>query len=134
MNDGKKYHTRQQDAILHFMENSPEKYVTVSQIATYLKEDGQSVGLTTIYRHLDKFEKEGIVHKIVLDGNSGACYQFQEQEDNSQMLLKCEECGGITPMDCSHMVELYHHVEEDHQFHINPHRTIFYGVCNRCQK
>ena len=131
MNDGKTYHTKQQAAILKYMSESTGKYVTVSQIAAHLKEEGQSIGLTTIYRQLDKLEKEGIVHKIVLDGNSGACYQYTG-EDEEQMLLKCEDCGGMIPMDCSHITELYQHVLQEHQFKVNPHRTMFYGVCDNC--
>ena len=132
MNHTKTYHTRQQAAILNFIAENG-KYVTVSQIAAHLKEKGQSVGVTTIYRQLEKFEKEGMVHKIVLDGNSGACYQYTgSAQGENQFLLKCEDCGGMIPMDCSHMADLYEHVLEEHQFRINPHKTMFYGVCNRC--
>lgn len=133
MNHAKTYHTKQQNAILQFMMNSKQKYSTVSQIAEYLKEQGESVGLTTIYRHLDKFQKEGIVQKIVLDGNSGACYQYVDSgEEESKFLLKCEDCGDIMDMDCGHMSELYEHVLEEHHFNVNPHRTMFYGVCEKC--
>ena len=131
MNHAKTYHTGQQKVILDFMADCAGKYVTVSQIARHLKEQGQSVGLTTIYRQLDKLEKDGIVHKIVLDGNSGACYQYAG-EDVGQLLLKCEDCGGMIPMDCSHMAQLYQHVLKEHQFQVNPHRTMFYGVCDSC--
>ena len=110
-----------------------ERYVTVSQIAAHVKEQGQSVGLTTIYRHLDKFEQEGLVHKIVLDGNSGAHYQYTG-EDEGSFLLKCENCGNMIPMACSHMEELYDHVLEEHSFQVNPHRTMFYGMCNECME
>ncbi|MDD7403320.1 MAG: transcriptional repressor [Butyribacter sp.] len=133
MNRAKTYHTRQQKAILQFMESTNQKYITVGQIAEYLKEQGESVGLTTIYRHMDRFLKEGIVQKIVLDGNSGACYQYIGSEDEAnQFLLKCEDCGSIMNMDCGHMQELYSHVLEEHHFNVNPHRTMFYGVCENC--
>lgn len=133
MNHAKTYHTKQQNAILQFMMNSKQKYSTVSQIAEYLKQQGESVGLTTIYRHLDKFQKEGIVQKIVLDGNSGACYQYVDSKDEeNKFLLKCEDCGDIMDMDCGHMSELYEHVLAEHHFNVNPHRTMFYGVCERC--
>lgn len=133
MNHAKKYHTRQQKAILQFMENTDQRYVTAGQIAEYLKKQGESVGLTTIYRHLDRFLKEGFVQKIVLDGNSGACYQYiGAEEEVNQFLLKCEDCGDIMNMDCGHMQELYSHVLEEHHFNVNPHRTIFYGICEKC--
>lgn len=134
MNRAKTYHTRQQKAILQFMESMDQTYITAGQIAEYLKEQGESVGLTTIYRHLDRFLKEGIVQKIVLDGNSGACYQYIKRKDDevNQFLLKCEDCGGIMNMDCGHMKELYSHVLEEHHFNVNPHRTMFYGICEKC--
>ena len=99
MNTGKHYHTKQQKIILEYLMSGGQSYVTVSQIAAHLKEQGQSVGLTTIYRHLDKFEQEGLVHKIVLDGNSGAHYQYA-CEDEGSFLLKCEGCGNMIPMAC----------------------------------
>ena len=132
MNHAKTYHTKQQNAILQFLIASDQKYHTVSQIAEYLKERGESVGLTTIYRQLDKFQKEGIVQKIVLDGNSGACYQYVGTQEESKFLLKCEDCGDIMDMDCGHMSELYEHVRQEHHFNVNPHRTMFYGVCEKC--
>ncbi len=135
MNYSNSYHTKQQQAILEYMENSTDGYVTVNQIAKHLKEQGRSVGTTTIYRHLDKFQKEGIVQKIVLDGNSGAYYQYIAGESGNkdcQFLLKCENCGEITNMGCSHMQELYMHVLEEHNFNVNPYRTMFYGVCGKC--
>lgn len=131
MNQGKTYHTRQQEAILNYMAESGEQYVTVNQIAAHFQKTGQSVGLTTIYRQLDKLEKEGIVCKLVLDGNSGACYQYADKTAG-RLLLKCEDCGDIIPMGCSHMEELYEHVLQEHQFQVNPHRTMFYGRCDAC--
>lgn len=117
------------------MENNKDGYVTVSQIAKHLKDDGKPVGVTTIYRHLDKFQKEGLVQKIVLDGNSGAYYQYMPSvlsNKSCQFLLKCENCGEITNMGCNHMQDLYSHVLEEHNFNVNPHRTMFYGTCGKC--
>lgn len=131
MKQAKTYHTRQQKAILNFMAGNEGEYVTVSQIAAHLRQVGEPVGLTTVYRQLDKLEKDGIVHKIVLDGNSGAFYQYAGKEAG-RLLLKCEDCGGITPMDCSHMEGLYEHVMQEHRFQVNPYRTMFYGVCDAC--
>lgn len=135
MNYPNSYHTKQQQAILSYMEDNKDTYMTVSQIAKHLKEQGHPVGTTTIYRHLDKFQKEGIVQKIVLDGNSGACYQYiadGSSGNTCQFLLKCESCGEIINMGCSHMQDLYSHVLEEHNFNVNPYRTMFYGTCGKC--
>ena len=131
MSRATKYHTKQQKVILDCLVQSGEGYLTAGQIAAYLKKRGETVGLTTIYRQLERFEKDGVVHKILLDGKSGAYYQYAGEEED-QLLLKCEDCGGIIPMECSHMMELYQHVLQSHRFQVNPHRTMFYGTCDNC--
>lgn len=110
-------------------------YVTVMDIENYLKENDCQVGLTTIYRHLEKMEKDGIVTKFSVEGQPGACFQYIEQGENQDCFyIKCEECGEVTKMECHHLAELYSHVNADHHFSINPKKTIFYGKCAKCGK
>lgn len=133
MSDSRTYHTKQEQGILDILEKMEKKYVTAGDVLNALKEEGMKVGLTTVYRRLDRLVKEGVVQKIVLDGNSGACYQYiGGKEEKGHFLLKCEDCGAIQDMDCGHMDELYSHVLEEHHFNVNPHRTMFYGICEKC--
>ena len=130
-----KYKTKQQSAIKECLEMHKDVYVTVMDIENYLKENDCQVGLTTIYRHLEKMEKDGIVTKFSVEGQPGACFQYIEQGDNQDCFyIKCEECGEVTKMECHHLAELYSHVNADHHFSINPKKTIFYGKCEKCGK
>lgn len=130
-----KYKTKQQSAIKECLEMHKDGYVTVMDIENYLKENDCQVGLTTIYRHLEKMEKDGIVTKFSVEGQPGACFQYIEQGENQDCFyIKCEECGEVTKMECHHLAELYSHVNADHHFSINPKKTIFYGKCEKCGK
>lgn len=130
-----KYKTKQQSAIKECLEMHKDGYVTVMDIENYLKENDCQVGLTTIYRHLEKMEKDGIVTKFSVEGQPGACFQYIEQgESQDCFYIKCEECGEVTKMECHHLAELYSHVNADHHFSINPKKTIFYGKCEKCGK
>lgn len=127
------YKTKQQSAIKQYLESKKDEYVTVSQIEKYLKENNCAVGLTTIYRHLEKMEKDGIVARLNVDGQLGACFQYVENsEDENCFYIKCEKCGEVAKMECHHLSELYSHVEDDHNFRINSKRTVFYGKCSNC--
>lgn len=133
MNHAKTYRTRQQNAILRYMEETESSCITVGQVEEYLKTQGEPVGLTTIYRHLNRFQKEGIIQKVAVDGYTQACYQYVGKEREQEgFLLKCEDCGNMINMGCEHMAEFYGHVLEEHHFSINPVRTIFYGRCDKC--
>ena len=80
---------------------------------------------------LERLEKQGLVHKLVTD--EGACWQYCDCHAHRDcILLKCEVCGAIQHMDCGHLGELYQHVLQRHHFRINPRRTLFYGLCDRC--
>lgn len=130
-----KYKTKQQSYIRQYFELHKEEYVTVNQIEKHLKENNCAVGLTTIYRHLDKMEKAGIVTRLNVEGQSGACFQYVGNGNVEDCFyIQCESCGQITKMECHHLAELYHHVNNDHHFRINPQKTVFFGKCESCGK
>ncbi len=71
-----KYKTKQQIAIIDCLKDHGKNYVTVVDIEKYLKEKNCSVGITTIYRHLDRLEQDGVVARINVEKQQGACYQY----------------------------------------------------------
>lgn len=128
-----KYKTKQQEAIINCLKSQKEEYVTVNQIEKYLKEKECEVGLTTIYRQLEKLIEDGMVARLTVEGQPGACYKYIEADDNGNgFYIKCEQCGQVTQVKCHHLAELYEHVEDDHDFVINTKKTVFYGKCSKC--
>ena len=93
------YMTRQQQAVLDCIAACPGGCATAMVLADRLRSGGQSVGLTTVYRQLERLEKQGLVHKLVTD--EGACWQYCDCHAHRDcILLKCEVCGAIQHMDC----------------------------------
>ena len=127
------YMTKQQQAVLACIRGCADG-IGAAELTELLHRQGESVGLTTVYRQLERLEKEGKVHKLVTD--SGAKYQFCSCGDAGRdcFLLKCEACGAVQHVDCSHLAVLYRHLEEEHGFVIDHHRTLLYGLCSRCRE
>jgi Fur family ferric uptake transcriptional regulator len=126
------YMTRQQQAVLKALEGEQDS-VSACELMEKLRAAGLSVGLTTVYRQLDKLVQQGMVHRIVTD--EGAFYRFCDRHDGADcFLLKCEQCGRIEHLDCDHLGPLYEHLAHEHHFTINPRRTLFYGLCEVCSK
>ena len=127
------YMTRQQQAVLKCIESCPGGRATAMDLMQMLRQEGQTVGLSTVYRQLEKLVAQGKVHKLLTE--EGACYQYCDKTVHRDcFLLKCEGCGAIFHMDCSHLGELYGHLLESHGFAINPRRTMFYGLCGKCRE
>ena len=127
------YMTRQQQAVLSCIEGCSGG-CTAGELTELLHAQGQSVGLTTVYRQLEKLERRGLVHKIVTD--EGARYQYCRAHTAGRacFMIECEQCGRMEHVTCAHLDELYDHLAQEHGFRINPRRTLFYGLCQACSQ
>ena len=127
------YKTKQKDAVLKYMIDHKDTHVTVNQISDNFAQQGTPVGVTTIYRHLEKLLEEGFIRKYTVDGATGACFQYAEDKQcREHFHLMCEKCGCLIHLECSHLSELSEHIFSEHGFQINPFRTVFYGKCKKC--
>ncbi|URN84078.1 Fur family transcriptional regulator [Acetobacterium wieringae] len=110
------------------------QHITVTMIAEFLEKQGTPVGVTTIYRHLDKLVEQGELQKYIIDGVTSACFQYigDEAHCHEHFHLKCENCGTLIHLECGYMNDLYTHVLKHHAFDINSFKTVFYGLCKGC--
>ena len=128
------YTTKQHQAILHCLERHTGRTLTAAALAEELRQSGNPVGLATIYRQLEKLESAGRVHKISTE--DGALYQYctHPTPEHNCFLLRCESCGRIVHLDCSHLERLCNHLEQEHHFRIDPLRTVLRGHCQSCSE
>lgn len=128
------YATASRRRILEFLQKNCDRTVTVSDIAIHLKETGNEVNLTTIYRYLDKLSGEGSVIKYASEKGSQAAYQYVEQgkQCDRHLHLQCVRCGCVIHLDCAFMNEISSHVQQDHGFTLQCRRSVLYGTCQKC--
>lgn len=129
------YKTKQSQEILSCLQFYRGAHVTVPMISQYLMEHGNSVGVATIYRQLEKLEKDGLVRKYILDGKAGACFQYIDEEHGSceeHYHLKCETCGRLIHLQCKTLDSMADHIFTDHGFKVNSMKTVLYGTCQEC--
>ena len=68
------YTTKQQKAVLDCLSERADSPVSAAAIVDALREQGEHIGIATVYRQLEKLERQGSVHKVTTD--EGAYYQF----------------------------------------------------------
>ena len=122
------YNTKQKDLILDVIK-SKNKEFTVKDIYEDLD---KKVGLTTIYRLIDKLILDGLITKNVSDNIT--YYQYLEKcEHDNHFYLKCEKCKEVKHIDCDCINELYDHIKNEHKFNLNKEKIIINGICNKCR-
>jgi len=127
----KNYNTKQKKQLEEIIEVFESEHFTAEDIFEKIKEQGKNVGLTTIYRHLDKMVNEGALRKYISGSGESACYQKAEK-CVEHFHLKCTSCGKLVHLSCKSLDIISHHVESEHGFVIDSCRTVFYGLCKEC--
>lgn len=128
------YQTRQSRRILDMLQMHKTKCLTAEEIYLLLKDSGEGVGQTTVYRHLERLCADGTVRKYLGGEGGGASYQFVGRETPcaAHFHLKCTACGELFHADCSFLNELSAHILKEHGFAVDGGKTVFYGLCAAC--
>lgn len=130
MAEKRKYHTRQREQILLFFKQHPGQ----SFSAKYLIDSGEiQVGGATIYRTLAALAQEDILRVSVPFPGSAAEYEYVGS-DVGHCRLTCVSCGGSEDVCCSFMTDISRHMRCDHEFLIDPDKTVIYGLCSQCSR
>ncbi|MCR5073241.1 MAG: transcriptional repressor [Clostridiales bacterium] len=131
-----RYKTKQREILLGYFETVPGIHVTAADVCRYFQSHHAAIGQSTIYRNLESLVDEGVIKKYAIDGNSAACFEYVEpdgqQNTETCFHCKCEKCGKLIHLQCDELNGIQHHLITEHQFKMNPVRTVFYGLCEHC--
>lgn len=138
MNDRSRYKTKQREKLIQYLSVNGGKHVTACDAAEYLKEQGVSIGQSTVYRQLESLVDEGIVNKYTVDSMTSACFEYvdpgRHEKQDVCFHCKCVQCGRLIHLHCDELNEIEEHLFKEHRFKMNPYRTVFYGLCEDCMK
>ncbi len=128
------YNTKQLDAILSVLKESKGAHVTADEIYMILLNQGNRVGKTTVYRHLEKMTNDGTLRRFTLGDNTSACYQLADTHCAEHHHLRCSVCGTLIHMECDYLDCLADHLLKNHDFILDKGKTVIYGICSQCAK
>lgn len=128
------YNTRQKQSILDCLIERESEHVSADTIRLRLLKQGISVGLTTVYRNLDKLVEQGIAIKYQATQGGSASYQYigENSEHSGHYHLVCLDCGDMVHLHCNIIDDFSKHIKESHDFNLDSLKTVFYGHCTSC--
>lgn len=124
------YRTKQKEQIIDKIKSINHEFSTKELYELLDKE----IGLTTIYRLIDKLVKEGRLTKSIGDDNTTYYHYLEECDHHNHFYLKCEKCGNMIHVDCDCINDLKAHIVKHHNFKMSNEHTIINGICNECSK
>ncbi|MBR3242134.1 MAG: transcriptional repressor [Parasporobacterium sp.] len=132
-----KYKTKQKEILVNYLKSMPGVHFTAGDICDYMKTQGETIGQSTVYRRLESLVDEGILNKYTVDGTSSACFEYVGADSHGNETVcyhcKCEKCGKLIHLHCDEIKEIQEHLLKGHRFQMDPRRTVFYGLCEKCR-
>lgn len=136
MSSRSKYKTKQREILVEYLRSVEGKHITASDVCSYFREQGSTIGQSTVYRQLESLVDEGILNKYIIDMNSPACFEYIGNDCHMDgevcFHCKCEKCGKLIHLKCDELSGMQDHLYAEHSFRLDPKRTVFYGVCENC--
>lgn len=130
MSRSESYNTRQKDIILNAIKHQRQEFI-INDIYNQIKD---KVGLTTIYRLVDKLVLDGRLSKCIGKDNTTYYQYLEECNEDNHFYLKCDYCGDIEHIDCDCIKDLSSHIFTRHKFKLNKEHIIINGICEKCIK
>ena len=122
------YSTKQKDIILNVIEKQKHEF-TIKDI---YNEINDKVGLTTIYRMVDKLIDDNVLNKYISKDNVTYYQYLKKCDEDNHFYLKCDKCGDLVHIDCDCIKDLSNHILKEHKFKPNKDKIIINGMCNKC--
>lgn len=116
--------------ILKVLESSENKHMTAEGIYKMFIEQGDDIGIATVYRVLTQFETSGIVSRHRFDNDSSV---FELCGGPHHDHLICVDCGKVVEFVDEVVERRQESLAKENGFEITDHSLTIYGLCTDCQ-
>lgn len=124
--------TPQRQAILQVLVDNREGHLSADDVYMKAKEKHPDVGLATVYRTLELFEKLGIVYRLDY-GDGQARYEYNDGvEEHYHHHLICLSCGRIQEFNYDLLDDIEKIISSKTNFKIVDHCLRIFGYCAEC--
>ena len=117
--------------ILDLMESSNVRHQSAEDIYQSLRDEGEEVGLATVYRVLTQFEAAGLVTRHHFEGGQAV---FELNREGHHDHIVCVVCGKVEEFFDDVIESQQIKVADSRGFTITDHSLTLYGKCPECQK
>ena len=117
--------------ILDLMESSNVRHQSAEDIYQSLRDEGEEVGLATVYRVLTQFEAAGLVTRHHFEGGQAV---FELNREGHHDHIVCVICGKVEEFFDDVIESQQLKVADSKGFVITDHSLTLYGKCPECQK
>ena len=112
--------------ILDLFEQSNKRHMTAEEIYRLLSDEGQDIGLATVYRVLTQFEQAGLLMRHHFDSDKAV---FELKQGDHHDHLVCLQCGKVEEFFDAEIEKRQTRIAKERGFAIHDHSLQIYADC-----
>ena len=112
--------------ILDLFEQSDKRHMTAEEVYRLLSDEGQDIGLATVYRVLTQFEQAGLLMRHHFDSDK-AVFELNQGEHHDHLV--CLQCGKVEEFYDSEIEKRQTRIAKERGFAIHDHSLQIYADC-----
>jgi len=116
--------------ILQLLESTSVRHVSAEDVYKLLLENGEEIGLATVYRVLTQFEDAGLVARHHFEGGHSV---FELSPDQHHDHIVCVKCGKVEEFNDVEIERRQKMIAESLGFELTDHDLNLYGLCPVCR-
>ncbi len=117
--------------ILELLEASTIRHRSAEDIYRALLDDGEEIGLATVYRVLTQFEAAGLVERHHFESGQ-AVFELSEKGHHDHIV--CVSCGKVEEFYDEMIENRQREVAASKGYEVTDHSLTLYGKCPGCQE
>ncbi len=123
--------THPRKKILEFLELSSVRHQSAEDIYRALLDEGEEIGLATVYRVLTQFEAAGLVERHHFESGQ-AVFELNEKGHHDHIV--CVSCGKVEEFFDEVIESRQQEVAASKGYDVTDHSMTLYGLCPNCKK
>ena len=116
--------------ILQLLESTSMRHVSAEDVYKLLLENGEEIGLATVYRVLTQFEDAGLVARHHFEGGHSV---FELSPDQHHDHIVCVKCGKVEEFNDVEIERRQKMIAESLGFELTDHDLNMYWLCPLCR-
>ena len=112
--------------ILDLFEQSDKRHMTAEEVYRLLSDEGQDIGLATVYRVLTQFEQAGLLMRHHFDSDK-AVFELNQGEHHDHLV--CLQCGKVEEFYDAEIEKRQARIARERGFAIHDHSLQIYADC-----
>ena len=112
--------------VLNVLKDPEHQHKSAEEIYKILMENGEEIGIATVYRVLNQFDDAGLVERHHFDGGKSV-FELSDRQHHDHLV--CLKCGKVIEFEDDIIEQRQKDIADRHSMKLTNHSLYLYGEC-----